>query len=115
MDVNQVYLIDLQCLKALLNDAPRLLAVAIAQHGGQEDALPASFERLTDALFAEVILAVIVGRIHIGDTAIERARKRTDGLIVVVIFQESAAASERQDGDFRAGLAQHARRNRGLV
>src|SRR5215471_19151762 len=106
-------MVDLQHFEALFKGPRGFVGIARADFGGQEDAVATALERLADALFGEMALAVLVGRVDVSDAEVERFGESFQGGVLLLVLEEAAAAAEGQDGHARAALAEHASGQRG--
>ena len=107
MHVDQVQVVRLQALQAAFQNALRVVAFTRVDLGGQEDAVAAGFHDFANALLAPPV-AVTVGGVHVADAQVEGAVKGLQGLILILIHQEAAAAAHGQNGDARAGATEDA-------
>ncbi len=108
VDVQQIDTIDPQRLQTPLHAPLRFGAVAAGDFRGDEKPIAPALDGLADAPFREVVLAIVVGSVDIGDAQVKRFLDRGHRLVFIRIAQEATAASECQNGNARAGFAEHA-------
>ena len=106
MDMQQIEMIGLQGLQARFHDGEALLRIAVAQLGGNKDAVAAALQRLADALFGEVLLTIVVRAIDVADAQIQTLVNGLDRPVLFFVLQVAAARAHRQNRDVHAGLSE---------
>src|SRR5215469_2058574 len=111
MDVHEVDLVDFESFQAVFEAAKESVTSAVGNLGGQPDLFAPLGHDLAHTRLAFPV-AVRVSGVEVGDAQVKGVVQRRQGLLLVFIHQEAAAAAKCQDRNVCAGAAQNARRQR---
>src|SRR5262245_36159829 len=93
MDVEDIEVIGLQPLQTQLDLPHCIIALPRCDLGGKNDLLPSLAHQLSNALFT-LPSPIVVSRVHICDSEVERLAERLKSLIFLVIHHEPASSTE---------------------
>ena len=107
VDVDEVDAIGLEVFKAGFEAGHGFIGVAFLDFGDKEDLFAAGGHDFADAGFAHAI-AVGLSGIDVVDAAIDGFVEGFEGLLLLFVGEETAAAADAEDRDANAGFAEEA-------
>src|SRR5262245_31183158 len=110
MDVEDIEVIGLQPLQTQLDLPHCIIAPPRCDLGGKNDLLPSLAHQLSNALFT-LLSPIVVSRVHICDSEVERLAERLKSLIFLVIHHEPASRTECQHRNRQTGSAKSSSRD----